>query len=577
VKAANPALTARPAETPRLPLALLLGEEEASEELVRRDNGEWLRLQPPEEFALAPLGPLGLPLAAGEAVVFASPLASRHRPWLAAALPGAAGWLWAKPAAAARGALRAGRRIERRIPHYLDHLDQSDLAVLKRGEPVFEDLVPAGAIVEANREYVSAPITSLVWPAAMPRARFFIRKGPTRIRRSETAAMEPPAAAQKLVVELRQKPAQGWARLTVTAPAWELLRERPLVLNWQEMALESRSEREILEELRPPKPQVPRRVRYLPHLGLWDGSLRRPGLARVLEWTQVNRSESLQRLASWLAGRQVLDTMAGRQTFFPVGSEGDLPKGLEERVRRRFEQVIAEVGGRLLEDLRRGIAPRDNQALLCLTWIFARCPPAIRQELQRAARVRWSGSSHLLLQPLRAEVVVILALGRVSTEPEVLHEFIPLLAQHLDDFHALGAFAAMLSRPAATPQVLAGVDIGRLCRLLTERLRGLLGAEKFGPALKYVLLAAGGLLRVRELQPWALLAERNTEARELAETLERIAAKIAHPQGQIAAAQEKRKMAWELVKFLRGEGGSPDILIALDSIEETKDRDAPAA
>jgi hypothetical protein len=123
-----------------------------------------------------------LPSIEADLAILATPLAGRHCASLADALRARAGCplMVAEPGAMARGALRAARRIGQGIAHYLDRLDQISLAVSRPEGPVFEDLIPADATVPGNREYVSAPITNMVWPVGMTHANFFIRKGGMR-------------------------------------------------------------------------------------------------------------------------------------------------------------------------------------------------------------------------------------------------------------------------------------------------------------------------------------------------------------------------------------------------------------
>ena len=155
-----------------------------------------------------------------------SPLASRHHARLGEVLArGHEGRspVIVAPDTAARGALFAARRIEHGIPHYLDRLDQVSLIVMRGHEPVFEDLIPANAMVPGNREYVSRPITSMVWKAGMEEVQFYIRKGPSEIRRWVTRVPVAPKRDERLEIHLRQMPAQGWATLSVTSVEWVLL------------------------------------------------------------------------------------------------------------------------------------------------------------------------------------------------------------------------------------------------------------------------------------------------------------------------------------------------------------------
>ncbi len=313
-----------------------------------------------------------------------SPLAPRHRESLAARL-GAAGVTIhvMSPEAPALGALHALRRNARGIPHYLDLLDQVALAVLGPSGPVFEDLIPPEATVPGNREYVSAPITSMVWPKEMKTAQFFIRKGAREIRTWTTPELTAPEENEQLDIRLRQKPAQGWANLLITAPRWELLRRAPIRLEWSALQVEPRSADDVLELLRGPPPVVPNPVHYSAHIGLWDGSLRKPGLGVLLERVRQGQARDLEALADALGSPYSLPASngAGAMRFYAVGTDGSLPPNLDAATVRLLEDSIGGIAEDLMRRRRRGLGPANNDPLRCLTWCFVRCPPAVVDEL----------------------------------------------------------------------------------------------------------------------------------------------------------------------------------------------------
>jgi hypothetical protein len=576
VASANPRLGDRAAETPRLPLGLLLAACDRPEpDVIRRDNGSWTLAYPPAAFrvnwAALPAAP---PLAAADAVLLQSPLAARHRDGLAAWLGPAGGTLHVMAAdAPALGALLAQRRIARGIPHYLDRLDQVSLAVLRQAGPVFEDLIPPDATVPGNREYVSAPITSMVWPAEMTTAQFFIRKGAREIRTWTTPEIAAPETSQRLEIRLRQKPAQGWANLLITAPEWEELRRAPIRLEWSALQVDPRSAQEVLDALRGPPPVVPAPVHYRAHIGLWDGSLRRPGLRALLQHVRLGQPDSLHDLAQALGSPYSvpLPDRSGAVRVYAVGTDGSLPPELDAGTERLFADTITRIADDLLQRRRRGQAPATNDALRCLTWCFARCPLDITRELAAVVRVHEQGESHPWLLPSRAVVVVFQGLGRGATDPALLREMIPRLADGSTSRDRLGALGMMLSRPKATPMVLYQLDrpdVSVLATRLVETLKGLQTEGKFGVHLKYVLLAVGGLLRVRALDPWALVAGYSQPPTELARQLDEIAKRLAAHPDAVGGAAGKLESARETAKLLRGKGGRPDILTFVEELPD---------
>lgn len=436
--------------------------------------------------------------------------------------------------------------------------------------PVFEDLIPPEATVPGNREYVSHPITSMVWREGMKTANFFVRKGAREIRTWTTHELSPPGETQRLDIRLRQKPAHGWANLLITAPLWEELRRTPIRLEWSALRVEPRSAQEVLESLRGPPPIVPAPVHYPADIGLWDGSLRTPGLRVLLQRVKRGQADSLRSLADALGSPFSRPDPEGMWSLrvYAVGTDGSLPSGLDGETAGLFEDTIAELAEDLMRRRRRGQAPANNDALRCLTWCFAHCPPAVTHELANVVHLHDQGKSHLWLQRAQAVVVIFQGLGRAAIEPALLEEMIPRLALGPPIAYRAGALAAMLSRPAATPAVLAKLGVPALATRLADVLDNIHQRHNFGVHLKYALLAVGGLLRVRTLEPWALVAGDSPPADRLAKRLDDISLWLAaHPAGA-AGAMGKRKSAEETAKHLRGEAGRPDILTFVDDLPD---------
>ena len=82
-------------------------------------------------------------------------------------------------------------------------------------------------------------------------------KGPNEIRRWATRVPSAPERNERLEIQLRQMPAQGWAALSVTAANWETLRREPIRLDWSKLEIDDRSEFDIFATLQPPRPSVP--------------------------------------------------------------------------------------------------------------------------------------------------------------------------------------------------------------------------------------------------------------------------------------------------------------------------------
>lgn len=256
----NPASREERHESSRLPLRLLLEDEApTSAEVLRLDNGNWMAMNPPrrEELQL-PFDATSLALPDCDVALLTTPLAAPLRDRFIRAISDNIASVPVVPMpsdAAARGALLAGRRIERGMPHYLDRLEQVSLMVLRDGDVVLEDLVSSDAIVAANKEFVSDPIVGLGWPAGSRMLTFYLRRS-GEFRRWQTADVAAPAEQMPVEIQLRQMPAQGRAHVSITSQRWDDLKYRPILLDWAKLETDPRSFNEIAEELRP-QPIVP--------------------------------------------------------------------------------------------------------------------------------------------------------------------------------------------------------------------------------------------------------------------------------------------------------------------------------
>lgn len=81
---------------------------------------------------------------------------------------------------------------------------------------------------------------------------------------------------------------------------WEELGRSPIRLEWSDLQIDPRSAQEILELLRGPLAIVPEPVHYWADIGLWDGSLRAPGLRVLLQHATHGHPDSVKALADAL-------------------------------------------------------------------------------------------------------------------------------------------------------------------------------------------------------------------------------------------------------------------------------------
>ncbi|MBV1800498.1 hypothetical protein [Siccirubricoccus sp. G192] len=536
-------------------------------EVFRLENADWRLLRAPATGVLPQragsvdaLGDL-----AADIVLLSTPLAARHHGWLRTVL----GKLTVPvqilaSGTSARGCLEAARRIARGAPHYLDRLDPVALVVLRLGEPVFEDLIPAGAIVPGNREYVSPPIRNMVWGRGMATAQFFLRKGQHEIRRWVTPEVPAPDGEEHLLIQLKQRPAQGWAALTISSASWDYLARNPVRLDWMTLERESRSGDEILASLRQPRPVVPQRVHQPAGMLAWEGMPGREGLGDLLARFDVGRPGDISELADtirWSPRAQDGSRLRA------IGSDGDLPPALDHVALVNLQRAAEALSKYLMEKVARQRGLANNGPLLALTWMYERCPAEVVREIVGAVRCVLENRRHVFLEPVASTTVVMHGAGRVVREPGDLIELIPRVLDWLADAsslnNGLGLLAGIMSRPAATSRILSQLDMDHLAAGLMGILRRLTRQRISGSRLKYALIAMVGLLRVREHDPWALVADRSRWATSFVEILRQ-------ETGYLRGAQASRTIESiaEVIMMLEGVGGRPDIFSVLETIEE---------
>jgi hypothetical protein len=561
-------------EQPRLASRILLEDKPKSDpEIIRRGNGTWATIMPPPDIGVDEFMPRALeikPAAESDELAglfVTTPLTGRA----AFRMKELVCTAFKKPVTClpseciARGALEAARRIHAGIPHYLDRLDSIALLVMKGREPQFEDLVPPDATVPANRIYVSRPISGLFWRKSHDHMQFYIKKGGQEIRRWETDRIDAPAVDEPVQIELSQQPAQGWALVEITAPEWDFLKRNPIRLDWDSLPPEERDEEEIKAELRRPLPGIPRRVIYRAHEALW-GPVERPpgpGLSRALDRLDLDDDASIDVFSRAL--RTFIRFPGHSETYFAVSTDGELPHKLvgtgEEK---QFERAIERMSWHLLTAIQERRLLTNNRRLQCVTWVFTRCP----EKLQDAMLDAVDTLNHPLRGPQAAQRVILHGLGRTVSKPQRIRAVIERVLDLPQNSDTRACIAALLSRRPAAPAVLDKDLIFRIGNNVLEALRTQQQGRTFERDFKYTLFVLAGLLRCRHEQPYALLADRPGLGRELKQVLENIEIRLSQLSGAAASRAQKIALTHDLIEYLSGEGGDPNILYRIDALTE---------
>ena len=565
---ANPELGEGRCEHSRIPLRLLCGDASVGEtEVLRRSNGTWMEVfAPPLPMDIIPAVRLDVPVAPADQTILVSPLAppllERLRSRLDGAFPGLEQMPWQSIAS---GALRAGRLYERGLPHYLDHLTPIHLAVLDSKAPRFRNLMPEDATVPANREYVSDPITGLRWGRGKTKIEFFVLKGEAEVRHWTVPVPVPPPNDVSVELQLRQTPGQSWARLTLSSPDWDGF--RPVELEWDQLEPDDRTPQEILDTLERPDPIVPDRLVEPSHLEAWQNDGDVTGLASVLSSGKAPSGPHLKELAHAIRRSRWLPELG--RSFRAISTDGELPTDLSENLAGLLDRALEQVGldiAAVFSGKRSTFA--DNSALIFTTWSFVRCPLSVQEALVATLENDARGRPTPLLAAKAAKTVVIGGAGRCIGAPTLIERLLHALAGRTWNNAVLTALAAVLSRRQHAPQALTPVLVDHLAAKLNDSLRQRLNDQNYRVLFKNALLATTGLLRYREIEPWALVRDRSSAAENLAVTLERIERVLTTRAHQFTQGQKKLAIVRQLLELFSGSGGDPDILRQIDQLSD---------
>ncbi len=567
-------------ESSRLPVRLLMeGVPPGTGEILRLDNGTWIEARAPTLTAPSCLREaLDVGLVDADVVVLTTPLAEPLRREFIARITEAIGsttLVVAEPQAAAHGALLAGRRIEQDIPHYLDHLEQISLIAMKEGKLALLDLMPVGTAVPANREYVSDPIRSLSWPARVRNVDFYIRKS-EEFRKWRTPDAKAPSESQQIEIRLRQMPAQGRAKLSATSSTWPTLRDNPVYLDWSTLTTDTRTFEEIMRALTPP-PKIPERVRALTHADVWNGAQPFPTISEILRNVSAAEPATLDALSAALRKKFRIRTSGPEapavvyEYFQALDFDGEPPEGADPQAVARLDRVLKETSDRILSDCLHKVPIQSNKRLILATWAFGRCPKPLQDEMLKALAARLAGRRHSLLVPIQSEKVLVHGLGRSVTEPQRMATLLDLIVPNLSRPFCLAALSSILSRTISAPAVLTDRRRKLIAEGTASILTILLAQRKLALNLKYALLVVGGLLRVREIEPYSLLTARSDVAVKLARSLQGILDLLQRHPKAFAKSAEKAAIVENLLAMLDGVGGDVGVLVAADSLEDEDD------
>lgn len=568
---ANPKLSEGSCERSTLALQLLFASASVTTEILRLNNGNWIEAIPPslaadDLFSHSALQS-GVDFGTSDSITatflltpLAEPFASALAERLDAFFPNLVRLGWD---GLARGTLKAGRLVQRGLPHYFDRLTSISLAVMKRDEPQFDDLIGNTATLPANKEYISPPYRDLKWLAGKNEIEFYVLKGDNEVRFWKVTLSDAPKTDVEVELRIRQTPGQSWAKLSLTSAEWEPLQRAPIMLDWTKLAPLDASPEDILEKLRTPPPTIPIRIVEAPSIDFWVGADRIKGLNSLLAQMHRDSRYDLAALARMLS-RSQRDPVT-QQLVRPVGTDGKLPDELSQQVLDNLTSALEQSSKQITAASRRPLL--DNGPIRCLTWTFTRCPQDIQDMIVEALDADLAGRRHPLLAPRAARKVLILGAGRSVTSVQRIHRVLQSLVARPSSADTMNTLAMLLSRRAEAPHALTGPLVEDIVGLAEAELVHLTERLSFLARFKYALSAIAGLFRYREIEPFALLAGRDPAARRLRDSLERTSDMMTRHRTKVSRIDEKLGLIASIHDLLDG-GGDPAILVRIEDLDD---------
>lgn len=533
----------------------------ASPEPLRRANGDWDILDPPEVLALTSSDktiPTEI-LKDCDIVLFETLTEGQVRSSVTRYLQNALGLpIKVLPATAvAKGALLAAMRYAAGETVYFDFLPR--IATIVDGKDGAEsfDLIGERETLPAGSLYRSPKPARFALMAGQDRFQVYLRKETQRETRRALVEVGTPAGKMAEVnLWVEQMPAAGRARILMQAPSLA----RQFTVDWDTAEVQDATWEDILADLADRAPTKPDRLILPCGIHAWHDNPGGAGLLSLLDENAGKTRPDLGVIASKLAQRPF-----GQ---YCISSDGELPDGVPRAALDQLDD-LTERALVLLRKMSRREIQADTAPLRFLTWQFRRCPQEVASLLLAAWEARAAERNHPFATSAAAWVLIRQGLGRVIADEGQERTAIDLLmriptsAWRWREESAAAAF--LLSRSDACPKLLERKTVEQLGQRAIREFDESLGSEftKF----QYAPFLLVGLLRWRLKSPRALVQGRDDLADEMAAAVERVKQDM-EDRGWRSERLAKVTGRWlpilsKTLDEIRGEGGHPDLLAAI--------------
>jgi hypothetical protein len=534
---------------------------QTSPEPLRRANGDWDILTPPEAL-LVPISDTAIArdiIQDCDIVLFESLSEGSVRTSLIQQLQNSLSISLTAlpPTAVAKGALLAAERYASGQTVYFDFLPRIATIVDGKERAVSYDLIDDAETLPAGSLYRSPKPARFALMAGQDRFQVYLRKETHKEPRRafvEVGTQSQKRAEVDLWVE--QVPAAGRARILMQVPSLS----RQFTVDWDAAEVLDKTWEEVLAEFADRPPTIPERLVLSCGMNAWQDSPKGPGLISLLDENENKARPDWDALANKLSARPF-----GQ---YCISSDGGVPDDVPRAALEKLDD-LTERALSALRRMSRREAPADTAPLRFLTWQFRRCPRDVASMLLDAWDARAANRSHPFVTSAAAWVLIRQGLGRIIADPDHEKTAINLLLRVPSPAwgwrEETAAAAFLLSRSDDCPRLLERDAVDRLGKRAIEEFHDSVGSEytKF----QYAPFLLVGLLRWRLKSPRALVRDRDQLADEMANAVERVKQDM-----ELRAVRSERlaRVAGRWLPILsqtldeiRGEGGHPDLLAAI--------------
>jgi hypothetical protein len=543
-------------------IGLLAFGQSTRPEPLRRANGDWDILVPPNALAL-PSAKLPDALVASlqscDVVLFESLTEGTVRHALTGLMQDALPMPFvALPATAvAKGAVIAAERHAAGQTVYFDFLPRIATIVQGAAGALNYDLIDEFETLPAGRLYRSPKPARLALMAGQDRFQVYLRKETHTMPRRvlvEVGTQSQQAAPVDLWVE--QVPAAGRAKILMHAPTLS----RQFTVDWDAAEVLDSTWEDLLADLATPPPTIPKRL--VLHCGIfaWDDSPRGPGLITLLRQNVRKAKPDWDELASKLSARP--------HGHYCISSDGQVPPDAPVEAVEQLDDLTQRAVF-LAQRMADGAMASDTAPLRFLTWQFRRCPREVASLLLHAWEARSRGRTHPFATSPQAWIMIRQGLGRIvrgsEQEEAALMSLLRTPANAWAWREETAAAAFLLSRSDDCPAMLERAEVDRLGARVIAEFDENHGTEY--TRFNYAPFLLVGLLRWRMKSARALVAGHDPLADAFVQVVERAADDMARRARRLPKMQQVearwRPILTAILDELRGSGQNPDLLATI--------------